>query len=129
MKHKMFMTLAFLLAGFVTLHAQNFQRRTVEERVKAAMEKLAPLSLDKDKTTQTDSIFTEFYKAQDKAFEDMRNSGSMDREAMMAKRKELADARDEKLKKIFTDDQFKKFKEEIEPSMTPQRRNGGGGNK
>ena len=57
----------------------------------------------------------------------MRASGSFDRDAMMAKRKELSDARDEKLKKIFTADQFKKFKEEVEATLRPQRQGGGGG--
>ncbi len=55
--------------------------------------------------------------------EEMRASGSTDRDAMMVKRKELSDARDIKLKAIFSADQMKKWKEEIEPSMRPQRGN------
>jgi hypothetical protein len=43
---------------------------------------------------------------------------------MMAKRKELATERDNKLKAIFTADQFKKWQDEIEPALRPQR--GGG---
>ena len=42
---------------------------------------------------------------------------------MMAKRKEMNDAQDVNLKLIFTTEQFKKFKDEIEPAMIPQRRN------
>ena len=34
--------------------------------------------------------------------------------------------RDEKLKTIFTDDQYKKFKNEIEPTLRPQRQQGQG---
>lgn len=119
--------MAGIFALYLSAGAQNFQRRTVEERVKDAMEKMAPLSLDKEKSDKADSIFTDFFKAQDKAFEEMRNSGSMDREAMMAKRKEMMDARDAKLQQLLTAEQFKKFKDEIEPAMTPMRRNGGGG--
>lgn len=116
-----------LVTGSITAMAQGggFQRRTVEERVKNAMEKMQVLNMDKDKSDKVDSIFTGFFKAQDKAFEEMRNSGSFDRDAMMAKRKEMMDARDEKLKKVLTEDEFKKFKDEIEPAMRPQRQGGG----
>jgi hypothetical protein len=103
------------------------QRQTPEERTKAAMEKLAPLSLDADATAKTTVVMTDFYNAQQKAMEEMRAAGTMDRDAMMAKRKELSDARDAKLKTIFTADQMKKWKDEVEPSLRPQR--GGGGQK
>ena len=56
----------------------------------------------------------------------MRESGG-DRDAMMAMRKELNDARDTKLKVVLTADQMKKWKDEIEPSMRPQRGGGQGG--
>src|SRR5687768_7794735 len=116
---KTMVALAMLMSvGTLTAVAQggggNFQQRPIEERVKTVMEKLAPLNLDKNQSMQTDSIFTEFYKASDKTMEEMRASGSFDREAMMTKRKELSDARDEKLKKVFNADQFKKFKDELE---------------
>jgi hypothetical protein len=53
--------------------------------------------------------------------DEMRASGSVDRDAMMAKRKEQSDARDVKLKAIFSADQMKKWKEEIEPTTRQQR--------
>ena len=55
------------------------------------------------------------------AVNEMRASGSVDRDAMMAKRKEQSDARDLKLKAIFTEDQMKKWKDEIEPTTRQQR--------
>ena len=58
--------------------------------------------------------------------QEMRESGG-DRDAMMAMRKELNDARDTKLKVVLTADQMKKWKDEIEPSMRPQRGGGQGG--
>jgi periplasmic protein CpxP/Spy len=124
MKTKIGLLVALLFAVVFSVNAQG-QRRTVEERVKSAMEKLEPLKLDKDQLTKTEAIFTDSYKEQQKAMEEMRNSGSVDRDAMMAARKKSAEARDEKLKKVFTDDQYKKFKDEIEATMQPQR---GGGN-
>lgn len=97
------------------------QRQTPEERTKATMEKLAPLNLDDDSKTKTEVIFTDYYKAQQAAMEEMRSSGNFDREAMGAKRKELSEARDKKLKDIFTEAQMKQWKDEIEPSLRPQR--------
>ncbi|MBX2934597.1 MAG: hypothetical protein KF825_10145 [Ferruginibacter sp.] len=108
------------------------QRQTPEERTKATMEKLVPLNLDTDIKSKTEVIFTDFYKAQQEAMEEMRSSGNFDREAMSAKRKELTDARDKKLKEIFTEAQMKQWKDEIEPSLRPQRGGGpgqGGGGK
>lgn len=122
--------LAITISGISAL-AQGggggFQQRPVEERVKNVLEKLAPLNLDKSQSDKTDTIFTEYYKAMDKAIADMRASGSFDREAMTKKREELGDARDEKLKKLWTADQFKKFKDEIEATLRPGRPPGSGG--
>jgi protein CpxP len=97
------------------------QRLSPEERTKAAMEKISVLNLDAAAKTKTETVITEFNTSQQKAMEEMRASGSMNRDSMMAKRKVLADAR---LKEIFTAEQMKKWTEEIEPSLRPQR--GGG---
>lgn len=130
---KAILFIAIVLTGVLATQAQGggFQRRTPEERLKMTKEKLAPLNLDKDQTTKSDSVFMDFYRAQDKMFEEMRAGGGQpDREAMREKMQKNMGDRDEKLKKIFTEDQYKKWKDEIEPSLRPQRgnRGGGGGN-
>lgn len=117
-----------IVASFISIMAVNAQggggqRQTPEERTKATMEKLAVLNLEAAAKAQTETVILDFNNAQQKAMEEMRASGSMDRDAMMAKRKELADARDVKLKTIFTGEQMKKWKDEIEPSLRPQRGN------
>ena len=101
---------------------QGMQRQTPEERTKATMEKLAPLNLNADQTTKTTAVFTSFYNDQQKAMEDMRASGSMDREAMKAKRDELTAKRNTALQAILTPDQYKKFTDELEPAMRPKPR-------
>jgi len=122
MKKRILLFAAGILFSMTALMAQgNMQRQTPEERTKATIEKMAPLNLDADTKAKTEVIIAEFYNAQQKAMEEMRASGSMDREAMQAKRKELADARDGKLKLIFTQEQLKKWIDEIEPSLRPQR--------
>lgn len=127
MKTKIYLLLAVVFAGTMTVNAQGgFQRRTVEERVTIAHAKLdSAFKLDATTLSKIDVEFTAYYKAQDAKREEL--SGT-DRDTRMAEMKKLADARDEKLKKIFTEEQFKKWKDEIEPLLRPQRTPGGGNN-
>ena len=96
------------------------QRITPEERIKMTIEKMAPLKLDADTKAKADVIIADYVNGQQKAMDEIRAAGG-DRDAMMAKRKEFSDARDVKLKAIFTDAQMKQWKDEIEPSLRPQR--------
>ena len=128
MKSK-FLLLAFMLFAAVAVNAQgqgggNFQRRTVEERVKTVHEKLdSAFKPAAAKLTEIDGIFTEYYKASDKVRDElMAGGGRPDRDAMMAKMQPIMDERDNKLKKVLSEAEFKKWKDEIEPSMRPQRR-------
>lgn len=126
---RMYLLVAALVA-FITVNAQGgFQRRTVEERVAAVRAKLdSAFKLDAGKAAQVDSVFTNFYKAQDNALEEMRSSRERpSREAMQEKLHPLTEARDEKLKKILPENQYEIWKKEIEPSMRLQRPGGGGG--
>ena len=102
----------------------GFQRKTMEERVKTVHEKLdSAFKPAATKMAALDSLFTGYYKDQDKARDEMMASGTMDRDAMRAKMTELSDARDVKLKVILTEGEMKIWKETIEPSMRPQRGN------
>lgn len=126
MKRKALMLLMVLFAVVITAQAQ-FQRRTIEERVKAVHEKIdSAFKMGDKKMADVDSVFSNFYRSQDKLREDMMNGG--DRQAMREKMQPLMDDRDSKLKALLSDENFKIWKEQIEPSMRPQRRNGNGGN-
>lgn len=118
--------LTLCLFGIVSLQANaqgGFQRRPIEERVKAVMEKLSDFKLDAEKTKQLDSIFTQAYKAQDDKINEFRNNpgGGEQRESMRGEIQKINDERDVKLKRVFTEEQFKKWKDEIEPTLRPQR--------
>ena len=126
------MVIAAMLS-FTAANAQGGggQRMTPEERIKFIIEKMAPLNLDADTKAKADVIIADYINGQQKAMDEVRASGG-DRDAMMAKRKEFTDARDAKLKAIFTEAQMKQWKDEIEPSLRPQRTAGapaGGGGK
>lgn len=121
MKRKISMLVAFLFGAIISVNAQQqgMQRRTVEERVKATMDKLTtPLTLDQAEQDKTTAVFTDFYTSQDKMREEARASGNRPDRSVFEK---MTNDRDEKLKGIFTDDQYKKFKDEVEPTLRPQR--------
>jgi len=118
MKLKFKLLIAFILLATTGVYAQGFQRQTVPERVKTTMEKLQPLQLNQTQIQQTDSVFTDFYTSQNKMREDARASGTRPDRSVFEK---MSSDRDEKLKTIFTADQFTKFKNEIEATLRPQR--------
>jgi len=124
MKKQILLLAAGICFSITSLMAQeNNQRQTPEERTKVTMEKIAVLNLDADAKAKTEVIIADFYNTNQKTMQEMRASGNTDREAYQAKRKELADARDAKLKLIFTEEQMKKWVDEIEPGLRPQRKN------
>ena len=129
MKTKMVFVISFFLLGAITVNAQGgFQRRTVEERLQIVNQKLdSAFKLDKTKLTDADSAFANFYRAADKLREDMMSGGGQpDFQAMREKMQPLMDERDKKLQTILTADQFKAWKDAIEPSMRPHRQGGCG---
>lgn len=107
----------------------GFQRRTVEERVKRVHDKIdSAFKLEPAKLAQSDSAFATYYRATDKVRDAMiAEGGQPDFQAMRAKMQPYADARDKELKAIYGDDNYKKWKDEIEPSLRP--RGGQGGNR
>ena len=124
MKKQIALSMVVMLVTVASIMAQGQggPRMTVEERVKVVNEKLTDFKLAPDKQAKTDSIFTAYYTAMQKEREAMMSSGGTpDRDAMRAKMLKLNIDRDEQLKLIFTDDQFKKWKDDIEPAMRPQR--------
>ena len=126
MKKQLGLVVMAAMFSIAVANAQGGQRMTPEERIKFTIEKMAPLNLDVATKAKSDSIITNYINESQKAMDEIRASGG-DRDAMMAKRKEMADARDVKLKAIFTEAQMKQWKDEIEPSLRPQRPAGGGG--
>lgn len=130
MKTKGLLIVAFFTLSAAAVNAQGgFQRRTVEERVQMVQQKLdSAFKLDKTKLADADSVFAAYYRDQDKVRQDMMSGGGQpDFQAMREKMQPLTEERDKKLQAILTADQFKTWKDVIEPSMRPHR-NGGGGN-
>lgn len=132
MKIKFVVMVALLVSTAFAAQAQPGNRRTVEERVKTIHEKMdSAFKLDAASLTKVDSAFTTYYKGTDKLREEMRSGGERpDFEAIRQKMQPLSDARDKELKTVLSADQFKKWKDEIEPALMPRRGGGGpGGNR
>lgn len=109
----------------VVVNAQpgsGFQRRTPEERTASIHAKLdSAFKLDAAKFTTLDTALVTLFRARDTKMQELRASGSTDRDAMMAEMKKFSDAQDEILKAVLAADQYTIWKEKIEPSMRPQR--------
>ena len=120
--------LALMIGGSIVVNAQGVgSRRTVEERVQMAHAKMdSAFKLDTEKQVKVDSAFANYYRQQDKLREELRSGGERpDFQMMREKMQPLMEARDKELKTLLTDEQFKKWKEEIEPGMMQRRRDGG----
>ena len=124
MKQKITMLVALVLMGALSLQAQQQDqgqprpRRSVEERVKLIMDKLnTDLQLNATQQTSVSGTFTDYFKTNEKLMQGMEPNTRPDRSELM---KNL-EARDAKLKGVLSESQYKKFKDEIEPTMRRQR--------
>ena len=123
MKKQVLILVAALFITAGSAMAQGPQRMTVDERVELVMGKIeATLKPTEAVYASAKTVMVDFYTKQQKAMEEMRASGNMDREKMTELRKKMVEERDAKLKEIFTAEQMTKFTNEIEPSLRPQRR-------
>jgi len=114
--------LAVLFTANSVVKAQQGARRTVEERVQIAHQKLdSAFKLDNAKLTEADSVFAAFYRSANKTREEMMSGGQTDFQAMREKMQPAMDERDKKLQGILTEDQYKTWKDQIEPSLRPRR--------
>ena len=124
MKKQFFLSLIAVIAATGSIMAQGYpQQKAPAERAKETAAKLkTDLTLTADQDAKVYKLFESMFTAKQTAMEEMRNSGSMDREKMKETRDKLNAERDAKLKGILTEDQMKKWITDVEPGMRPQRR-------
>lgn len=117
----------FFLIGGVT-YAQA-SKRNVESKVATVMDKFDALKLDKATTETVTDIFTDFYTAQDKIRDNIQGPSTtlaqgfarQDYQSVRKQNEKIIDDRDKRLKKALTADQYKKWTDEIEPSLRSKK--------
>jgi periplasmic protein CpxP/Spy len=124
MKLKFGLALMLVVSGFISANAQGGFRRSVEERVQIVHAKMdSAFKLDADKQVKVDTVFANYYRQQNKLREELSSGGDRpDFQVMREKMQPMIEARDKELKTLLTEEQFRKWKEEIEPAMMPRRR-------
>ncbi len=128
MKKRFLFLVALMVAGTTVTFAQGGgQRRTVEERVKTAHEKIdSAFKPEAAIMTKIDTMFTFYYKGQDAIREELMSGGTRpDFQVFQEKMKPLNDAKDAQMKGYLGEENFKIYKEKVEPLF--MRRPGGGG--
>ncbi|HEY8388368.1 MAG TPA: hypothetical protein VIK74_07175 [Parasegetibacter sp.] len=114
-------TVLFFLAAF-SVNAQppgGGQNRTPEERAKMTIERMTPeLKLNKEQQEKMTAIYADYYKEMSK----MREGLPQGERPSPEKMEKITAGRDEKVKTVLSEDQFKKLKE-----MEAAMRGGGGG--
>jgi predicted transcriptional regulator len=121
MKTKCLTFLCLFILFAIAVRAQKVQLRSVPERVKLSINKIAtPLKLDSSQLGRVESAFAEYYEAQNKIFAETKATGIRPNYTVFEK---ILDQRDAKLKMILTPGQYTKFKNEVEENLRPQIKN------
>jgi hypothetical protein len=110
MKSKILLSAILLLfATFSFAQAQGDSKKmTVDEKVKKTMSQLTPqLALDNDQQAKMQAIYTDYYTAKEKLYEGLQPGAQPDK----AQKEKLVNERDEKIKAVLNQDQYKKFKD------------------
>ena len=116
-----------IFAAVIVVNGQGgTQRSTPEERTKRVVDTITTvLKLDHAQQTSAQTTFMEYYKESDKLREAMQAGTPPDKSQFET----LSTDRDEKLKKFLSADQFKKYKDDLEPAIaTRSSKQGTNGN-
>jgi len=85
------------------------------------------LDLNKDQEKEVYEIVLDGAHKMDKMRKEMRNGG--DRDAMRAKFGEMRKEQNKEMKKVLTDDQYKKYEKYLQERRNKRGQGGGGGNR
>lgn len=125
MKTKLILLASLFLIYTGVLYGQP-NRNKVEDRVEKVIARFDNvLKLDKNTSSAVALIFTDFFTAQDRLRENIQGPASslaqgfarQDFQSVRKQNEKIIEERDDKLKKLLTSDQYKKWIDEIEPSL------------
>lgn len=122
--------LAFVLFLFTGIaQAQNSKRNPLEAKVENVTKRFEVLKLDKETTETITEIFTDFYTAQDKIRDNIQGPATtlaqgfarQDYQSVRKQNEKIIDDRDKRLKKSLSAEHYKKWTDEIEPSLRARK--------
>lgn len=119
MKKVLFICLLMVM-GTVGMVAQQDMQARMKERVENYVKEL---KLEGEKAEKFRAIQDETRTKMRAEMEAMRDGGNMDREAMMTKMTKMNEERDAAIKKILTEEEFKKYQEILAKEPRGPRRN------
>ncbi|SDC87350.1 hypothetical protein [Niabella drilacis] len=121
MRNRFILVLGLFLALSTSIYAQ---KEGVGDKVSAVLTKFdAAIKPDKAKRSSIETIFTDFYTAQDKLRNNIQGSSTLaqglqqDYQSVRKQNENLFTERDNQLKKALSAEEYKKWKEDIEPSI------------
>lgn len=114
MKVRLLIAGVFLFACVPGSRSQTgFRHRTADERAKADIDKIAgPLALTSGQKTTVMAIYTDYYTDIDKV-----GGGLQGRAGRNEVNEKFISAREQRLKRILTEEQYIKYKEVVEPAL------------
>lgn len=123
MKKQIFLILLVFITTAGSIMGQEMVEQKPNVHAKETYFKLkADLNLVGEQDAKVYQVFEDYYTTQMKIKEEMRLGGNTDAERMKDNMQRVAGARDAKLKVILTEEQMKKWVNEVEPAMYPQRK-------
>lgn len=115
---------ALMVLATMGMHAQGRGAEEMQKRMKERVENyVKELKLEGEKADQFRQAQDQSMEKMRKEMESMRNSGSQDREAMRAKMEKFNEERDAEIKKILSDEEFKKYQDLVSKEPRGPRRN------
>ncbi len=123
MKKQLILILLVFITTAGSILAQGTMEQKPNARAKETYFKLkTDLTLVGEQDAKVYQVFEDYYTTIQKVRDEMSASGSMDREKMKDNMQRVSGVRDAKLKVILTEEQMKKWVNEVEPAMHPQRK-------
>jgi len=108
---KMIFICTLMVLGTICMYAQN-RGGDMQQRMKERVENyVKELKLEGDKATKFREVQNASMEKMRKEMESMRDSGNMDRDAMRAKMEKFNEERDAEVKKVLSEDEFKKYQD------------------
>lgn len=121
--------LAILLFFCTAVVQAQSSKRSIDDKVENVMKKFDALKLEKSTYNTVTDIFTDFYTSQDKIRDNIQKPASslaqglarQDYQSVRKQNEKIIEDRDQRLKKALTADQYKKWIDDIEPSLHSRR--------